>query len=62
MDCFDNCITSLCSLLSRSIMFEYHSLSPWAEMKLEDTVHMLDLLGMDCFFQGTGRLWPVTGN
>ena len=42
-------------------MFEYHSLSPWAEMKLEDTVHMLDLYGMDCFFQGTARLWPVTG-
>ena len=31
-------------------------------MKLEDTVRYLDVHGMDCFSQGSEKLWPISGN
>ena len=29
---------------------------------MEDTVRYLDVHGMDCFFQGSKRLWPISGS
>jgi hypothetical protein len=46
----------------RCVIFEYHSVLPWGEMRLEDTVKELDSLGYDCFFQGQNRLWRITGS
>lgn len=45
----------------RCLIFEYHNAGPWKEHKIEDTVNMLDGHGYDCYFQGMGRLWQVTG-
>ena len=44
------------------LVFEYHELFPWSEMKLEETVRYLDVHGMDCFFQGSEKLWPISGS
>jgi hypothetical protein len=45
----------------RMLVFEYHYLEPWKNFKLEDTKNQLDSYGYDCYFQGQGRLWKITG-
>jgi hypothetical protein len=45
----------------RVIVFEYHFKLPWGEMKLENAVKEMDEFGYECYFQGFGRLWKLTG-
>lgn len=44
----------------RCIVFEYHGVGPWRGIKLEDVVIELANYNFDCYFQGQGRLWPIT--
>jgi hypothetical protein len=44
----------------RSIMFEYHYLPPWRNMKLEEIVDKLDGYGYDCYIKGINRLWKLS--
>ena len=45
----------------RSIIFEYHGIGPWLNHLLQNVVNMMDGYGLDCYFQGNGRLWRLTG-
>jgi hypothetical protein len=45
----------------RVIVFEYHWKLPWGEIKLENAVKEMDEFGYECYFQGFGRLWKLTG-
>jgi hypothetical protein len=45
----------------RVLIFEYHGFPPWNKLKLEDLKDELDGYGYDCYFQGIGRLWKITG-
>lgn len=44
----------------RCLIFEYHSLYPWNEFKLEETIKFLDKNDYECYFQGERRLWPIS--
>jgi hypothetical protein len=45
----------------RVVIFEYHRYLPWSKLKLEDAKNDMDSYGYDCYFQGSGRLWKITG-
>lgn len=45
----------------RCVAFEYHSEGAWAWHKLQDVVAYLNDFDYSCYFQGTNRLWPITG-
>lgn len=51
---------TLHSCLVRMIVFEYHSVCPWAESSLESVVQMLAALSYDCYFEGNARVWRLT--
>jgi Methyltransferase FkbM domain len=46
--------------LVRLLIFEYHGKDPWPQYPLKDIVDSMKPL-YDCFFEGTGRLWRLTG-
>ena len=45
----------------RCVIFEYHGVGPWLTYFLRDIVNEFDKFEMDCYFQGNGRLWPLSG-
>lgn len=45
----------------RCLIFEYHSFSPWDSIPLGPIIDSLDSYGYDCYFQGAGRLWKLSG-
>ncbi len=45
----------------RVVIFEYHLNAVWAKTNLQDVVVKFDEFGYDCFFQGSGDLWPLSG-
>jgi FkbM family methyltransferase len=46
----------------RVFEFEYHKIGPWGKMDLSIIIDMLDVLNMDCFWQGNhDELWRLTG-
>ena len=46
----------------RVIIFEYHSVALWRISSLETWVTKLAVYGYVCYFEGTDRLWRITGN
>ena len=45
----------------RCVIFEYHGIGPWLNHLLKDVLFEFENFEMDCYFQGNGRLWPLTG-
>ena len=45
----------------RCVIFEYHGIGPWLQYLLKDIVNEFQEFEMDCYFQGNGRLWPLSG-
>eukprot|EP01039_Chlorochromonas_danica_P009025 gene9025-9960_t len=46
----------------RVVIFEYHNRYPWNEIALAKVSASLHAYDFDCYFQGQGRLWKITGN
>eukprot|EP01039_Chlorochromonas_danica_P002374 gene2374-2606_t len=46
----------------RVLIFEYHKIYPWNEFALANVLTSLQAYDFDCYFQGQGRLWKITGN
>jgi hypothetical protein len=46
----------------RALSFEYHSLYPWRLSTLHGVIMEMDKYDLDCFYEGQGRLWPLTGS
>lgn len=44
----------------RAVIFEYHFKLPWGGIALGTVSSGLEQQGFDCYFQGQGRLWPIT--
>jgi hypothetical protein len=44
----------------RCVVFEYHGVGPWVGIELKNVVNELAGYDFDCYFQGQGRLWPIT--
>jgi hypothetical protein len=45
----------------RVLIFEYHAFSPWDKSQLRDVVKEMARNGLECFFMGQNRLWPISG-
>jgi hypothetical protein len=45
----------------RILIFEYHQSGVWRSYQLEDLKNQLFSYGYDCYYQGQGRLWKLTG-
>ena len=45
----------------RVVIFEYHQLLPWKDQLLEECIKEMEYFGFDCYFQGQGRLWKISG-
>lgn len=45
----------------RVLIFEYHRFPPWGQYALAAVKDELAGLGFECYFQGQGRLWRITG-
>eukprot|EP01041_Mallomonas_annulata_P005844 gene5844-11804_t len=47
--------------LIRMLVFEYHRVGQWNSTSLHNVVHDLANMNYDCYFEGQGRLWKLTG-
>jgi hypothetical protein len=45
----------------RILIFEYHQSGVWRNYLLEDLKNQLLSYGYDCYYQGQGRLWKISG-
>ena len=45
----------------RLLRFEYHEVPPWNTLLLKDTIADLHAMQYACYFEGQGRLWPISG-
>ena len=45
----------------RCVIFEAHEIGMWERFSLGDVVATFDSFDYDCYFEGSARLWPITG-
>eukprot|EP00607_Mallomonas_marina_P008161 CAMPEP_0182423450 /NCGR_PEP_ID=MMETSP1167-20130531/9466_1 /TAXON_ID=2988 /ORGANISM="Mallomonas Sp, Strain CCMP3275" /LENGTH=296 /DNA_ID=CAMNT_0024602457 /DNA_START=212 /DNA_END=1102 /DNA_ORIENTATION=- len=57
----DGATESLRAGMVRMMVFEYHRAGLWNSTSLEHVVTKLSQLQYDCYFEGQGQLWKLTG-
>lgn len=57
----DGAMNTLRAGMVRVLIFEYHENCPWAMTSLKKKINQLAELEYDCYFEGTKRVWKLTG-